>query len=303
MYGIPNMKLDKEKVVERRIRLMEDEGIQFRTNIEVGKNLDAADLMNDFDAVVLCMGATKPRDLPVEGRHLKGIKFAMDFLRTNTKSLLDSGLEDGNYISAKNKNVVVIGGGDTGTDCVATSLRHGCENLNQLEILDMPPMERADDNPWPEWPKVYFLDYGQQEARAKFGDDPRSYCSMTKKFTGDHHGNVTQIHLVTIKWENQDGRYVPVEIPGTEKVLPADLVLLAMGYLGPESQLLEALGIETNQRSNINAPYGKFNTNVEKVFAAGDARRGQSLVVWAINEGREAARECDKFLMGQTYLP
>jgi len=304
MYGIPNMKLDKEKVVERRVRLMEDEGIQFRTNIEVGKNLDAADLMNEFDAVVLCMGATKPRDLPVEGRHLKGIKFAMDFLRTNTKSLLDSGLEDGNYISAKNKHVVVIGGGDTGTDCVATSLRHGCENLNQLEILDMPPMERADDNPWPEWPKVYFLDYGQQEAQAKFGDDPRSYCSMTKKFTGDYHGNVKQIHLVTIKWEkNQDGRYVPVEIPGTEKVLSADLVLLAMGYLGPESQLLEALGIKTNQRSNINAPYGKFTTNVEKVFAAGDARRGQSLVVWAINEGRAAARECDKFLMGQTYLP
>jgi glutamate synthase (NADPH/NADH) small chain len=304
MYGIPNMKLDKEKVVERRVRIMEKEGIHFKTNVEVGKNLTASDLMHDFDAVVLCMGATKPRDLPVEGRHLKGIHFAMKFLRDNTKSLLDSQLEDEKYISAKDQNVVVIGGGDTGTDCVATSLRHGCESLNQLEILDQPPMERADDNPWPEWPKLYFLDYGQEEAQARFGDDPRDYCVMTKKFTGDEQGNVKQIHLVTVKWEkNQEGSYVPVEVPGTEKVLPADLVLLAMGYLGPESQLLEAIGIETNTRSNINASYGTFATNVEKVFAAGDARRGQSLVVWAINEGRAAARECDKFLMGQTYLP
>ena len=283
---------------------MEEEGVQFKTNIEVGRNFAAADLMNEFDAVVLCTGATKPRDLPVEGRHLKGIHFAMDFLRANTKSLLDSGLEDENYISAQNKNVIVIGGGDTGTDCVATSLRHGCEFLTQLEILDKPPLERADDNPWPEWPKTYLLDYGQEEAQAKFGGDPRLYCTMTKKFTGDDQGNVKKIHLVTIKWEkNQDGRYAPVEVPGSEKELAADLVLLAMGYLGPESQLLESLGVETNQRSNINAPYGKFTTNIEKVFAAGDARRGQSLVVWAINEGRAAARECDKFLMGQTYLP
>lgn len=304
MYGIPNMKLDKRKVVDRRIRLMEQEGIIFKTEVEVGKNYPAADLMSDFDAVVLCTGATKPRDLPVTGRHLKGIHFAMDFLRANTKSLLDNGLKDGNYISAKDKNVIVIGGGDTGTDCVATSLRHGCSSLNQLEILDKPPLERADDNPWPEWPMVYFLDYGQEEAQARFGDDPRWYCSMTKKFTGDERGNVKQIHLVTIKWKkNEEGRYVPVEVPGSEKILPADLVLLAMGYLGPESQLLECLGVETNQRSNINAPYGKFATNIEKVFAAGDARRGQSLIVWAINEGRAAARECDKFLMGHTYLP
>ncbi len=304
MYGIPNMKLDKTQVVLRRVNLMEQEGVEFKTSVEVGKNLAASDLMKEYDAVVLCTGATKPRDLPVEGRHLKGIHFAMDFLRSNTKSLLDSKLEDGNYISAKGKNVIVIGGGDTGTDCVATSLRHGCESLNQLEILNKPPQERANDNPWPEWPKVYFLDYGQEEAQAKFGDDPRQYCSMTKKFTGDEHGNVKQIHLVTIKWEkNEEGRFTPVEIPGTEKVLSADLVLLAMGYLGPESMLLESLGVETNQRSNINADYGKFTTNVEKVFAAGDARRGQSLVVWAINEGRAAARECDKFLMGQSYLP
>jgi glutamate synthase (NADPH/NADH) small chain len=304
MYGIPNMKLDKQQVVTRRINLMEQEGIEFKTSTEVGKNLDASDLMSEFDAVVLCTGATKPRDLTVEGRHLKGIHFAMNFLRANTKSLLDSGLEDGNYISAKDKNVIVIGGGDTGTDCVATSLRHGCKTLNQLEILDKPPLERAENNPWPEWPKVYLLDYGQEEAQARFGDDPRNYCSMTKKFTGDKQGNVKQIHLVTINWEqNPEGRYVPVEVPGSEKILSADLVLLAMGYLGPESQLLEALGVETDQRSNINATFGRFTTNVEKVFAAGDARRGQSLVVWAINEGRAAARECDKFLMGQTYLP
>jgi glutamate synthase (NADPH/NADH) small chain len=301
---IPNMKLDKNKVVARRVRLMEQEGIQFKTNVEVGKNYAAGDLMKNFDAVVLCTGATKPRDLPVAGRHLKGIHFAMKFLRANTKSLLDSDLQDGNYISAKDKNVIVIGGGDTGTDCVATSMRHGCAGLTQLEILDKPPPERSENNPWPEWPKIYLLDYGQEEAKARFGDDPRQYCSMTKKFTGDEHGNVKQIHLVTIKWEkNKEGRYAPVEVPGTEKILPADLVLLAMGYFGPESQLLESLGVTTDQRSNINAPYGKFNTNIDKVFAAGDARRGQSLVVWAINEGRAAARECDKFLMGQTYLP
>ena len=304
MYGIPNMKLDKQKVVNRRVQLMEAEGVEFKTKVEVGKNYPSSDLMKDFDAVVLCTGATKPRDLPVEGRHLKGIHFAMDFLRANTKSLLDSDLQDGNYISAKDRNVIVIGGGDTGTDCVATSLRHGCKTLNQLEILDKPPLERADDNPWPEWPKIYLLDYGQEEAQARFGDDPRRYCSMTKKFTGDESGNVKKIHLVTVKWEkNQEGRFIPVEVPNTEKVIPADLVLLAMGYLGPESQLLEGLGVETDQRSNINASYGTFQTNIEKVFAAGDARRGQSLVVWAINEGRAAARECDRFLMGQTYLP
>jgi len=304
MYGIPNMKLDKNKVVMRRVKVMEQEGIKFKTSVEVGKGLEASDLMNDFDAVVLCTGATKPRDLPVEGRHLKGIHFAMDFLRTNTKSLLDSDLQNGNYISAKDKHVIVIGGGDTGTDCVATSLRHGCASLNQLEILDKPPLERAVNNPWPEWPKVYFLDYGQEEAQARFGDDPRQYCSMTRKFTGDKYGKVKHIHLVTIKWaKDPQGRFMPMEIPGTEKIIPADLVLLAMGYLGPESSLLEALGVETDQRSNIKAPYGRFTTNVEKVFAAGDARRGQSLVVWAINEGRAAARECDKFLMGQSYLP
>ncbi|MDH3709159.1 MAG: glutamate synthase subunit beta [Cyclobacteriaceae bacterium] len=303
MYGIPNMKLDKEKVVNRRISLLEQEGIIFKTNVEVGVNYPAQDLMNNFDAVVLCTGATNPRDLPVPGRELKGVHFAMDFLRGNTKSLLDSQLNDGQYLDARDKHVVVIGGGDTGTDCVATSLRHECRSLQQLEILERPPLERAPDNPWPEWPKVYYLDYGQEEAKAAFGDDPRYYCSMTKKFVGDESGQVKEIHLVTVKWEQDEhGRYRPLEIPGSQKVLKADLVLLAMGYLGPESQLLEALGVISDARSNIQAPYGTFTTNINKVFAAGDARRGQSLVVWAINEGRAAARECDKFLMGQTFL-
>lgn len=304
MYGIPNMKLDKELVVNRRITLMQAEGIVFKTNVEVGKNYPPSKLMESFDAVVLCTGSTMPRDLPVEGRDLNGIHFAMDFLQANTKSLLDSNLNDGQYISAENKNVMVIGGGDTGTDCVATSLRHGCASLTQLEILDKPPLERASDNPWPEWPKIYFLDYGQEEAQAAFGDDPRQYCTMTKKFEGDGQGNVKAIQLVTVKWEKDpQGRYIPREIPGSDQVLPVDLILLAMGYLGPESPLLEALGVATDQRSNIQADYGKFTTNVENVFAAGDARRGQSLVVWAINEGRAAARECDKFLMGHTFLP
>jgi len=304
MYGIPNMKLDKEKVVTRRIKLMEAEGITFKTSVEIGKDISAQELLDEYHAVVLCTGSTKPRDLPVEGRDLKGVHFAMDFLHANTKSLLDSKHEDGNYIDAAGKHVIVIGGGDTGTDCVGTSLRHGCTTVKQLEIMDKPPLERALDNPWPEWPKVYYLDYGQEEAQAKFGSDPRDYCTMTKKFVGDQDGNVKEIHLVTIKWEQDtQGKFYPKEIPGSEQILKADLVLLAMGYLGPESQLLDQLGVTTDSRSNIQASYGSFNTNVDKVFAAGDARRGQSLVVWAINEGRAAAKACDEYLTGHTFLP
>ena len=303
MYGIPNMKLDKEKIVQRRLDLMAAEGIHFINNTEVGKDYPADKLLKEFDAVVLCMGATVPRDLSVEGRSLKGIHFAMEFLHDNTKSLLDSELTDGNYISAKHKNVVVIGGGDTGTDCVGTSLRHGCKSLIQLEILAKPPEQRAEDNPWPEWPKVYFMDYGQEEASAKFGNDPRAYCTMTERFIGDANGKVREIHLIDIQWQEDAGKVTPKKIPGTQKVLPADLVLLAMGYLGPETQLIKHLQIASDQRSNVQAEYGKFTTNVEGVFAAGDVRRGQSLVVWAINEGRAAARECDRYLMGATTLP
>ncbi|MDQ6632304.1 MAG: glutamate synthase subunit beta [Verrucomicrobiota bacterium] len=302
MYGIPNMKLDKQKVVQRRIDLMAQEGIIFLTNTEVGKNYPAKKLLKEFDAVVICTGATKGRDLPIEGRNLKGIHFAMEFLHANTKALLDNH-KNGNYISATGKDVVVIGGGDTGTDCVGTSMRHNCHSLVQLEILPRPPIERAPDNPWPEWPKVYKLDYGQEEAAAKFGGDPRVYLTTAKKFVGDDSG-VKEVHTVEIQWEKNDkGQFIPKEIAGTEKILPAQLVLLAMGFLGPEQPLLEQLGIERDARSNAKADFEKYATNVKGIFAAGDARRGQSLVVWAFNEGRGAARECDRYLMGSTDLP
>ncbi len=302
MYGIPNMKLDKN-TVQRRIDLMAAEGVRFVTNTEVGKDYPAAQLREDFDAVVLCGGATKPRDLPIEGRNLQGIHFAMEFLHANTKSLLDSGHEDGRFISAHDKDVIVIGGGDTGTDCVGTSMRHGCRSLVQFEILPKPPLERAPDNPWPQWPKVYKLDYGQEEAAALFGDDPRQYLIQTKKFVGDANGRVKELHTVRIEWARDNGRFIPREIPGTERVFPAQLVLLAMGFLGPENQLLDQLGVARDERSNARAEYGRFATSVPGVFAAGDMRRGQSLVVWAINEGRGAARECDRYLMGETELP
>ncbi len=304
MYGIPNMKLDKKEVVVRRLKLMEKAGIKFQLNTEVGRNYPAAIMMKEFDAVVIATGATKPRDLPVPGRELKGIHFAMEFLTLNTKSLLDSKHLDGSFISAKNKDVIVIGGGDTGTDCVGTSLRHGCRSLVQFEILPKPPDQRAADNPWPQWPKVYKMDYGQEEAAAAYGEDPRKYLIMTKKFVGGAGGHVKEIHTVNIEWaKNDKGQFVPKEIPGSEKVWPAQLVLLAMGFLGPEEQLLKQLNVATDARSNVQAEHGKFATSIPKVFAAGDARRGQSLVVWAINEGRGCAREIDRFLMGATELP
>jgi glutamate synthase (NADPH/NADH) small chain len=302
-YGIPNMKLDKEQVVFRRIKQMEAEGIKFKTNTEVGANYPAASLLKEFDAVVLCTGATKPRDLPIEGRNLKGIHFAMEFLTHNTRSLLDQH-RNGNYINAEGKDVMVIGGGDTGTDCVGTSMRHGCKSLVQVEILPRPPMDRAKDNPWPEWPKVYKLDYGQEEAAAKFGADPRVYLTTAKKFVADEHGHVKEAHLVQIQWDkNEKGQFVPKEVPGTEQVRPVQLVLLAMGFLGPEQPLLDALNVERDARTNVKADFEKYSTNIKGVFAAGDCRRGQSLVVWAFNEGRGAARECDRYLMGETSLP
>jgi glutamate synthase (NADPH) small chain len=302
MYGIPNMKLDK-RLVQRRVNLMAAEGIRFVTNTEVGKTFPADQLRKEFDAIVLCGGATKPRDLPIEGRPLKGVHFAMEFLHANTKSLLDSEHADGNYLSAKGKDVIVIGGGDTGTDCVGTSMRHGCRSLVQFEILPRPPDQRAPDNPWPQWPKVYKLDYGQEEAAAVFGHDPRVYCISTKRFIGDEHGHVKELHTVLTEWVKDNGRFAPREVPGTDKVYPAQLVLLAMGFLGPENTVLDQLSVEKDPRSNAKAEHGKFATNVPGVFAAGDMRRGQSLVVWAINEGRGAARECDRYLMGKTDLP
>jgi glutamate synthase (NADPH/NADH) small chain len=304
MYGIPNMKLDKS-VVQRRIDLLAAEGIDFRVSMDVGKDLSAEELQSEYDAVVLACGATKPRDLPVEGRELSGIYFAMDFLRANTKSLLDSELADGNYISAKGEKVIVIGGGDTGTDCVGTSLRHGAEHVVQLEILPKPGVERDNEgNPWPQWPRTLKVDYGQKEAIYVQGKDPREYLIMTKKFVSNEDGEVKALHIVSVEWNKDDqGRFNPKEIPGTERVIEADLVLLAMGFLGPEDYLPEQFDLMRDPRSNLGAEHEKYVTNIEGVFAAGDARRGQSLVVWAINEGRGCAREVDKYLMGDTYLP
>src|SRR6266446_5908319 len=262
MYGIPNMKLEKE-IVDRRVRLLEQEGITFVVNTEVGKNFPAEKLMTEFDAVVLCTGATKPRDLPAPGRDLKGVHFAMEFLHANTKSLLDSKHKDGKYISAKDKDVIVIGGGDTGTDCVGTAMRHQCRSLVQFEILPRPPDERASDNPWPQWPKVYVMDYGQQEAAKKFGKDPRVYAVATKRFEGDAQGNLKAIHTVEVKWlKGDNGQFQMKEVAGTDKVWPTQLVLLAMGFLGPEDQLLKALKVEQDPRSNVKAEYNRYSTSI-----------------------------------------
>jgi len=303
MYGIPNMKLDKREVVMRRLELMEQSGVKFLCDANVGDNVEAQLLLRDFDATVLCTGATQPRDLRVDGRDLKGVHFAMEYLASATRALLAAG-PDSSPIHARGKDVIVIGGGDTGTDCVGTALRQGCRSVTQLEIMARPPLERAADNPWPEWPKVYRLDYGQEEAAARHGADPRVYLTTVKKFVGDAAGQLQELVTVQVKWERTDkGQFVPVEVPGTEQVRPVQLALLAMGFLGPEQPLLNDLGVECDARSNVRAEHGRFATNLKGVFAAGDCRRGQSLVVWAINEGRGAARECDRFLMGRTDLP
>ncbi len=303
MYGIPNMKLDK-KTVQRRVDLLTAEGVTFVTSTEIGKDISYIELKETFDAIVLCGGATQARDLFVEGRELGGIHQAIDFLTRNTKSLLDSDLMNGEYLSAKDKDVVVIGGGDTGTDCVATAIRHGCRSVKQLEIMPQSPIERLPSNPWPEWPKVLKVDYGQQEASNLYAQDPRRYLVSTKRFVGDEHGDVKELHTLQMQWVMDDqGRYSPVEVPGSEQIIPAQMVLLAMGFTGPDANLLEQMGIARDERSNVFAEFGKQVTNVEGVFTAGDMRRGQSLVVWAINEGRQAAREVDRYLMGSSNLP
>ena len=302
MYGIPNMKLDKRSV-QRRVDQMEAEGVTFVINTEVGTHIPAQKMIDDYDATVLCIGALKPRDLPAPGRDLQGIHQAIDFLHANTKSLLDSKLADGNYISAKDKNIIVLGGGDTGTDCVGTSLRHGCKSLFQFDIIPEPPKERAADNPWPEWPMVYKLDYGQEEAKALHGEDPRRYLLSTVRFVDDGNGNVGGLVTQEVEWVKTDDGRPFREVPGTEKEWPAELVLLSMGWLGPQDTIPEALGLERDQRSNVKAEEGKYATSIPGVFAAGDVRRGMSLVVWAFKEGREAARECDRYLMGTTQLP
>lgn len=302
MYGIPNMKLDKQ-IVQRRVDLLSAEGIRFIAGAEIGKDIPAERLRTEYDAVVLCCGATQARELSVEGRELDGVHQAMEFLSRNTQSLLDSGHQDGRFLSAKDKHVVVIGGGDTGTDCVATAIRQGCSSVTQLEILPQLPLTRQQDNPWPEWPKVQKTDYGQAEAAELFGRDPRRFETSTKSLLGNERGQVTGVHTVRVEWKQIDGRRVPAEVAGSERVIPADLVLLALGFAGPEPDLPEQLGLERDERTNVKAELGDFRTNVEGVFAAGDMRRGQSLVVWAMHEGRQAASEVDRYLMGSTVLP
>jgi glutamate synthase (NADPH/NADH) small chain len=285
------------------VKLLADEGVTFITNTEVGKTYATDKLRAEFDAIVLAGGATWARDLPVEGRNLPGVHFAMEFLTLSAKSLLDSNFADGKYISAKDKHVVVIGGGDTGTDCVGTSMRHGCKSLVQLEILPRPPDDRAPDNPWPQWPKIYKLDYGQEEAAAVFGADPREYAVTTKRFVADESGKLKGLVIANVRRVGgSNGAAKLEEIPGTERTLPADLVLLAMGFVGPEREgLLKDLGVALDTRGNVKVDEHKA-TSVPGVFAAGDMSRGQSLIVWAIAEGREAARGVDKYLMGSTVL-
>lgn len=292
MYGIPNMKLDKS-IVQRRIELMEKEGVTFKLNTEVGKNYPAVNLVNEFDAVVMCCGSTRPRMLSVDGSDLKGVHYAVDFLTANTKSLLDSNFEDRAYINTEGKNVIVVGGGDTGTDCVATSIRHGCKSVVQLEIMPELSEKRLPNNPWPEWPRVKKTDYGQEEAIELYGKDPREYLTTVTKIEGDDLGQVKAVHTVEVDWSTG----APVPVKGTEKVRDCDIVLVAMGFLGPEQELLKQLTLDTDGRSNILANDSNFRTSLRGVFAAGDCRRGQSLVVWAIREGRQAAEAVNKYLM------
>ena len=305
MYGIPNMKLDKQ-VILRRVKLMEEEGVKFKCGVDVGHDITVEEIRSSFDAVVLCCGATKPRNLVVEGRELKGIHFAVDYLRTNTQALFAKNHFDKEgpapdlAISAKGKHVVIIGGGDTGTDCSATAVRQGAKSVTQLEIMGPLPETRAANNPWPEYPFVKKTDYGQEEVAAVYGEDPRKYFMSTEKFIGDSKGNVKELQVVEVSWQKDDksGRMIPVPIDSTRRTIDADLVILAMGFLGPEDTIPAALGLDRDGRSNVSAEFGKFRTNVDGVFAAGDMRRGQSLVVWALTEGRGAARECDKYLRG-----
>jgi NAD(P)H-dependent glutamate synthase small subunit len=301
MYGIPNMKLDKG-VVDRRVELLRAAGIEFVTGADVGKTVDPKKLRAEHDALLLTTGATEARDLKIAGRAHAGVHFAMEFLTANTKSLLASGLKDGKYISALDKRVIVIGGGDTGADCIGTALRHGCKSLINLELLDQSPPKRALDNPWPLWPKIHRSDYAHEEAIARFGADPRNYAVVSKEFLGTG-GRVTGVRINRVEWQQVNGAPKMVDVDGSAETLDADLVLLAMGFLGPEAYLAEALGVERDQRSNYRAAHGRFATNVAGVFAAGDCRRGQSLVVWAINEGRGAARAVDEFLTGSSQLP
>ena len=304
-YGIPNMKLEKQ-IIDRKVAVLEEEGIEFRTGCNVGKDVKAAEILKEFDRVILCCGASNPRDIKAPGRDAEGIYFAVDFLKSTTKALWanDMKLKDGTYISAKGKRVIVIGGGDTGNDCVGTSIRHGAKSVVQLEMMPKAPDTRTEMNPWPEWPRVCKTDYGQQEAIAVFGSDPRVYTTTVKEFIKDKKGKLCKAVLVKLEGKKDEatGRTMMVEIPGSEYTVDVDLVLIAAGFLGSESYVTKAFGVEVNARTNVLTEPGRYATNVKNVFAAGDMHRGQSLVVWAIREGREAAREVDESLMGYTNL-
>ncbi|MCR4943769.1 MAG: glutamate synthase subunit beta [Clostridium sp.] len=303
MYGIPNMKLEKH-VIERKIKVMEEEGITFVTNADVGTNYKASKLLKEYDAVVLACGASNPRDIKAPGRDAEGIYFAVDFLKRTTKSLLDSNFEDKKYIETKGKNVIVIGGGDTGNDCVGTSIRLGAKSVTQLEMMPKLPDERQENNPWPEWPRVCKTDYGQEESIAVFGHDPRIYQTTVKEFIKDKTGKLTKVKLIKLKSEKDEktGRFKMVEIPGSETIIDADIVLIAAGFLGSEGYVTKAFNVKVNERTNVLTAEGKYETSTENVFVAGDMHRGQSLVVWAIREGREAAMAVDKKLMGYSNL-
>jgi glutamate synthase (NADPH/NADH) small chain len=298
------MKLEKN-IVDRRVKLMEEEGVVFRTNVNVGKDISTQQIQEEFDAVILCCGASNPRNIQAPGRDANGIYYALDFLRATTKSLTNSNLSDGYYISAKYKNVIVIGGGDTGNDCVGTSIRHGCKSVVQLEMMPKLPDERAENNPWPEWPRVCKTDYGQEEAIAVFGRDPRVYQTTVKQFIRSESGHVTAVETIKLQpvKDKKTGRIRMEEIAGSEQLLPADLVLIAAGFLGSESYVTEAFGVKVDGRTNVaTQSLETYQTNVEKVFTAGDMHRGQSLVVWAIKEGRQAAKAVDEYLMGYSNL-
>ena len=301
MYGIPNMKLQKE-VIQRRVDLMAAEGVEFRTSCDVGKDVGPGELLARYDAVILCCGAKKPRDLQVTGRDAKGICFAVDFLTSTTRALLDSGLEKGSYIDAAGKDVIIVGGGDTGNDCVGTAIRHGCRSVTQLEMMPKAPDTRAENNPWPQWPRVCKTDYGQEEAIAVFGADPRRYQMTVKECKADENGDLKSVVAVRLEPKTENGRTVMAEVPGSEEELPCGLLLIAAGFLGPDDCAADAFGVGRDGRSNVATTAGSYATAVEKVFAAGDMRRGQSLVVWGIAEGRGAAREVDEYLMGYTNL-
>ena len=291
MYGIPNMKLGKD-VVDRRVNLLKDSGVEFITNVNVGQDITTATLQKEFDALVFTTGATQARDLPVDNRDANGVHMAMEYLSKNTKSLLDTGHADNSDLSAKDKDVIVIGGGDTGTDCIGTALRQGAKSIVNFELMGKPPEDRADNNPWPLWPLIYRVDYGHAEAAQVFGNDPRQYHLMTKSFIKDDAGNVTGLNTVNVDFK--DGQLI--EIEGSEKAWKSQLVLLSMGFVSPEHYLSDDAGIELDARGNYQAAYGEYATSQKGIFTAGDCRRGQSLVVWAINEGRGVAKVVDEYL-------